>query len=56
MKAMYPGLAESVDLIHPALMVEETCMTDPVAPGGTAEFEVTATNTGDFARSTDGFC
>ncbi|MFH1219018.1 MAG: FlgD immunoglobulin-like domain containing protein [Candidatus Eisenbacteria bacterium] len=36
-----------VTLVHPDFTVTKTCQTDPVPVGGTAEFLVTVTNTGD---------
>jgi uncharacterized repeat protein (TIGR01451 family) len=38
---------EQVDLIHPSFEVTKECLTDPVPAGGTAEFLITITNTGD---------
>jgi uncharacterized repeat protein (TIGR01451 family) len=43
-----------VDLIHPCLEASMECMTDPVSPGGTADFMVTATNCGDCTLIVDG--
>jgi uncharacterized repeat protein (TIGR01451 family) len=36
-----------VDLVHPDFEVSVDCLTDPVEPGGNADFEVTINNTGD---------
>jgi hypothetical protein len=38
-----------VTLIHPAMTVTKVCLTPEVPAGGTAEFEITITNTGDVA-------
>jgi len=37
----------TVVLINPSFTVEKDCLTDPVAPGGAAEFGITIANTGD---------
>jgi hypothetical protein len=47
------NVTETVDLIHPAITIDGICLTEPVAPGGTAEYEFTATNTGDCILVTD---
>ena len=36
-----------VDLIHPGFTVSVECLTDPVPPGGSAEFSVEISNSGD---------
>ena len=36
-----------VDLVHPAWTVSKLCLTEPLAPGEDAEFEITIKNTGD---------
>jgi uncharacterized repeat protein (TIGR01451 family) len=36
-----------VDLVHPDFDVSVDCLTDPVEPGGDADFEITIDNTGD---------
>ncbi len=38
---------EEVDLIHPSVEVFKECLTDPVSPGGDADFGITINNTGD---------
>jgi hypothetical protein len=37
----------SVDLLHPSFSIMVECMTDPVEPGGDADFLITFTNDGD---------
>jgi hypothetical protein len=39
--------SEEVDLIHPSIEVSMDCLTDPVSPGGDADFDVRIDNTGD---------
>lgn len=37
----------TVDLVHPDFTVVKECITDPVVPGGTADFRITIDNIGD---------
>ncbi len=43
----------TVELVHPELTLEKSCLQEPVEPGGVASFRITVTNTGDVCLVVD---